>query len=197
MPSAWEFTFDHAQRRFSRLRIGVAMAGNELLDRALSSDVYQEPVSLGIILKPIAEYPGWNTSNSGVFVKLSRADFGSPAFVFESEQSGNSARKFLTGPVNQTIQTTATWATNTGFVFEFLNYSNGANGIALEFGWSNSTSISQDTAVRVYADLSCEVWRKGAVVQQGRIYFFLLSVRGKRAKWGAKASSTKPCGDQK
>lgn len=166
---AWTFTFDHAQNRFSRLRIGVALAGDSLFDPATNTDCYLHPVVRGVMLAPAATLPGWDTSNSGIYAKLSKSDFGSPSTITEVDQSGAGVKKFLVGAKNLSLQTSTTWAVNTGFLVEILNYSNGANGIALECGWGSSTSLTSGTTVRVYADGFTEVRREGVIIKTGKI----------------------------
>lgn len=163
------FKIDHAQRRFARLRIGIALAGKDLAS-AGSSGIYVVPVDDSIILRPVCTGPSWQISSTAPCDKLTLANFGSPSGIKEVDQSGLGAKKFLVGAKNITLQTTATWAKNTGFVVEFLGFSNGGqNAIVLECGWSSGTSVSSDTAFRLYSDGFAEVWRGGAKIATGKI----------------------------
>jgi hypothetical protein len=166
---ALSFKFDHAQNRFARLRIGVALAGKDLASPG-SSGIYVVPVDDSIILRPVCTGASWQISSSAPYNKLGISDFGSPSGIKEVDQSGLGAKKFLTGAKNITLQTSTTWAKNTGFVVELLNYSNGANNaIALECGWSSGTSLAADTAFRLYSDGFAEVWRGGVKIATGKI----------------------------
>lgn len=167
---AWSFVFDHAQRRHSRLRIGIALGGEDLLYDELSSGVWCEPVTKSLMLRPRVLYPDWDTSNSGAYAKLGFTDFGSPAGIVVADQSGNGSRPFLTGANNIDLITTASWPKNQGFVVSYLAYSNGEdNRIVLECGWNGAAGVSDATAVRVYASGRAEVWREGVLMSTGSI----------------------------
>jgi hypothetical protein len=168
LPS-WSFKFDHAQRRFSRVRIGVALAGPDLLDPVYSSNAFQDPVTKSTFLMPRCYEASWDTSNSGAYAKLGVADFGSPSGIKVQDQSGTGAKPYLFGAANITLQTTTTWGVNQGFVVSFLNYNNGAAAIALECGWSSGTAVSSDTAVRIYGDGFTEIWRGGSKIATGNL----------------------------
>lgn len=151
------------------MRIGVALAGKDLLDPVYSSSAFQDPVTFTTMLMPRCYEASWDTSNSGAYAKLGVTDFGSPSGIKAQDQSGTGAKPFLYGANNITLQTTTTWGVNQGFVVSFLNYNNGAAAVALECGWSSGTAVSSDTAVRIYGDGFTEVWRGGDKIASGNL----------------------------
>lgn len=163
--------FDHAQHRFSRDRIGIALTGKALGNRDYLSGCVLEPVTNSLILQPRCYESSWDTSNTTPYNKLALSDFGSPAGFKEADRSGSGAKKFIThGDINKDLITSSTFAKNTGFVVSFVNYSNGSNGgILLECGWSTTADVSSDVAFRLYANGVGEVWKGGVKVSDGRV----------------------------
>lgn len=174
---AWSFTFDHAQQRFSRLRIGIPIAGPDLvskigdvIDDGLSQNVCIEPVTRSLILMPRAEESGWLSSNSGAYAKFGVTDFGSPAGIEAMEQQAN--RPMMHGDSNITLQTVSAFAKNTGVVLEILNYSNGQFGQGAELlrlGWSSTADVLTGVGVVIYCDHKVSVFKDGVKVQDGNL----------------------------
>lgn len=162
--------FDHAQPRYVRDRIGVALGGKDLAANDYSSGVFVDPVTATLWLKPRCFSDAWYTGASGLDAKLRLTDFGSPSGFAEYDAWGNGAGYYLVGPANSTIQTTASYAVNTGFVVQLFSFSAGAEGVALECGWGAGTALDGDTAVRVYNSGQCEVWRGGVKVASGQLW---------------------------
>lgn len=163
--------FDHAQPRFSRDRIGIALTGKALGNRDYLNGCIFEPVTNSLILKPKCYEDTWDTSNSGAYAKLALSDFGSPTGFKEADRSGTGVKKYIThGDINKDLITSGTYAKNTGFVVSFLNYSNGSTGgILLECGWSTVADVSDDVAFRLYANGIGEIWKGGVKVADGRV----------------------------
>jgi hypothetical protein len=151
------------------VRIGIALAGANLLDPVYSSAVFQDPVTKTTMLKPKCYDDAWGTSNSGAYAKLGLADFGSPSGIKVQDQSGVGASPFLYGANNITLHTTTTWGVNQGFVVSFLNYNNGGSGVALECGWSDTADIETGTGVRIYGDGFAEILREGEKIATGNL----------------------------
>lgn len=171
VPPALSAHFDHAQPRYSRDRLGIAIAGLPLWQPEYSSDTIVEPVTNSVILKPLCYDPTWETSNTGDYAKLALSDFGSPAGFIQADRSGTGVKKYIAhGLINQELMTTATWAKNTGFVVSFVNYSNGSTtGVLLECGWASSSDLAENTAFRLYGNGIGEIWRGGIRVSSGYV----------------------------
>ena len=166
------FEIDGAQWRQSRDRIGFCAGGDDFQTGQYFSNVILDSLTSTAMLAPTPTNPSWYTSAAAPYDKLGLSDFGSPSpFVLE-DKWGNGASKFLCATPNtggRVITTTSTYTPNTGFYVGSYGYdASGAVAKLFECGWDSGSSLSSQTALRVYTDGTIEVWRNGALITIGQ-----------------------------
>ncbi|CAB4141979.1 hypothetical protein UFOVP423_13 [uncultured Caudovirales phage] len=173
MPRAkFDITIDGDQWRQKRDRIGFSAGGDTFNTGEYFSDTWIDPLTDTLFLRPRCYYVNWYTSNTAPYDKLSLADFGLSSPWKETDITGIGGSRYLEGtPASSgvAVQTTSSYAKNTGFYVGFFAYSEGSNYIAMECGYSNTPGVANDTALRIYSDGVCEVWRGGKKVTEGKL----------------------------
>lgn len=170
---------DHAQ---DRLRAGLATflaqgswpgvggkraAGWDTSSSA--SDVYVDPVTYTLMLRPSSQREAFYTSNSGDYAKLGLSDFTglTSGSWEENDKTGVGGSKFLKAMgVNETGTTTADWPVNTSFAVSFFPYGDGSEAEVLQFGWrgSGSSAYTSGVALRLFSTGKALLYKDGALV---------------------------------
>jgi hypothetical protein len=160
-------SLDHAQKRYARDRIGITLGGKDLADPQYISGLYREPVTDSIIRRPRCTEDSWQTSEASPYDKITLAGFGSPAGFKEMYPVAGWRR--IIGPAGTFLTTTTTYAANTPFYVSYYSYGVGGDGIACEFGWSDTPGVANDIAFRCYLSGRVEAWKGGLIIGQGSI----------------------------
>ncbi len=167
------FEIDGLQWRQATDRIGMSAGGLDFQTGQYFSNVILDSLTNTVMLAPVQASDSWYNSATLPYDKLGLADFGSPAGWVLEDTWGNGASKFLCATNTaggRVITTTSTWAINTGFYVGAYGYTdNGAVTKLFECGWNDASGITAETAIRVYTDGSCEVWRNNALISTGQL----------------------------
>lgn len=168
-----DFTIDGTQWRQSRDRIGFSAGGDNFDTGQYYSGTWIDPVTSTLFLRPAPLDLAFFTSNSGAYAKLGLSDFGLSTGWHEADSTDTGGSKYLCkegSPSSPTtIITTATWAKNTGFCVSVFAHTEGSRATLFECGWDSASSITSHTAIRVYTDGFCEIWRAGVKIAEGDI----------------------------
>ena len=168
-PPALSVTFDHEQNRYIRDRIGVTLGGADLSASQYRNDTYVVPIDGSVILRPRPDYAAWGTSSTSPYNKLTAADFGSPAGINEVDTSGTGVLKHLNGVANISLLTSSTYLKNQPWYISGFSFSNGTDGVLLEFGWNSSATLASGTGVRVYNSGRAVMYRDGVQIGEGTV----------------------------
>jgi len=165
--ASMKVSLDHAQKRYSRDRIGITLGGRDLAAPQYVSGLYCEPVTDSIIRRPRCTEDSWQTSETAPYEKITLAGFGSPSGFKEMYPVAGWRR--IIGPAGADLHTTTTYAANTPFYVSYFSYGVGGEGIACEFGWSDTPGVSNDIAFRCYLSGKVEAWKGGLIIGEGSI----------------------------
>lgn len=166
-----QILFDHAQKRVQDDRLGISAGGDELQEFP-NNDVWIDPITKTLMLRPAPLRSSWYTSNSGDYAKLGLADFGLSGSVWEVRQSQHAAGPWLAikdSTTNAAAISTSSYAKNRGFWVSWFSY--GAGDVFEQFrcGWNTSASLSGGVGVSVYSNGTVLVYRDGEIVGQGKL----------------------------
>lgn len=168
---------DHAQ---SRLKTGLLTmlaqgswpgvggkraAGWDLANS--SADVYVDPVTYTLMLRPSSLRSAFYTSNAGDYAKLALSDFSGLTSTSweENDKTGVGGSRFLRAQgVFETGTTISTWPANTAFCVSWFPHSEGSEFEALRFGWSDSSAYTSGVALRVWSTGRVQVYKDGLLV---------------------------------
>lgn len=130
----------------------------------LSSDVWQDPVTWSLFLRPNVKKPEWNTTGTGDFART-RAS----AMTFETPASWKEVGHAFTSDywqeadgltADQSVITNSAYAANTPlFVSWFGNNAGQQRYVTLECGWNSTASGASGVSLRFWSDDEVEVWK--------------------------------------
>ncbi len=134
-----------------------------------SADVYVDPVTFTLMLRPSSQKEAFYTSNAGDFAKLGVADFTglTAASWEENDKTGVGGSKFLKAMgVNETGTTVADWPVNTSFAVSFFPYGDGSEAEVLRFGWrgTGASTYTSGVALRLYSTGKALLYKDGDLV---------------------------------
>ncbi len=175
MANTLEITIDHAQTRISVPATNIALLGAELLDSSQDEDVILLPVVNALALKPYQMDLAWFTSNSGSYLKPTIAsgyEVKTAGKWFEAEVY-TGAGKFLKcdDSSGEYARTSTAPGLNRGVSLSFHLYGADDVFLALQCGWSNSTSptaMSASLGLEIYSNGEVRIYKDGTLLQAGR-----------------------------
>lgn len=173
--STLRITCDHAQRRLKTPATNIALLGGELLDDSQDEDVILAPVINALMLKPYQMDLAWFTSNAGAYLKPTIAS------GYEVKTSGKwrevevfpGAGKYLQcdDSSGEYARTSAAPGLNRGMALSFHLYSAQDTFLALQGGWSNSTTPTAQTAsvgFELYSNGEVRIYKAGNLQSSGQ-----------------------------
>lgn len=173
---------DHSQQRLRRGLLtmlaqgswpgvgGKAAAGWDLA--ASSSDVYVDPVTYTLMLRPSSLRETFYTSNAGEFSKLGVADFAglTPSSWEENDKTGVGGSRFLRAQgVHEAGVTTASFQANSAFCVAWFPHGEGGEHEAVRFGWNSTASHLGGVGLRVFSTGKVLVYRDGVLVGEHNV----------------------------
>jgi len=168
---ALQVFFDHAQKRVQDDRLGVSAGGDELQEFP-NNDVWIDPITKTLMLRPAPLRSSWYTSDTGDYAKLGLADFGLSGSVWEVRQSQHAAGPWLCikdASTNAAALSSSSYAKNRGFWVSWFSYGAGDVFLQMRCGWNSTASIAGGVGVEVYSDGTVLVYKGGSVVGQGKL----------------------------
>jgi hypothetical protein len=161
---------DIARPRLSRTLVRIGADGRDWDDPdQYGGGTYIDPVTQTVMLMPTPLSPNWDTTATGLYARLARADYRTAggATLPSSEWKENQLR--LAGDiylesqgVNYAVYTNTTYPVNQPmFVSWFILAGQAPRAVALECGWG-VPGAATCVSLRFYAGGDCEVW-KGSV----------------------------------
>jgi hypothetical protein len=173
MPDVLTVLIDTEQRRVATPRISLTAAKFDLngLD---FSNTYIDPITGTVMLRPACLTDAWDTSNTGVTLRLALSDFGITASATEWQAANNRGagavrlvnQSGLTGGVRNSISTTATWTKNRSWYVSFYVYNveGQKDGVYYECGWGNDGDGSTGVSLRFRVGGIVEVYKTAVLV---------------------------------
>lgn len=163
--------YDHRQRRQRDDRIGL-LAGGLDLNGTQWSNVWIEPVTKTLILRPGPRFDAWQTTSTGIYARLGKSDYTlNDATKWEEHNSNGAASKYLhlkdsaAGSADRSAITTTTWTKNRGFWLSWFASNWGDDRfVAMECGWSNTVGAATGVSLRFYSTGEAEVWKDNAIL---------------------------------
>jgi hypothetical protein len=166
--SVW---FDHAQQRVDVDRVSVSASGKDL-NNLPNDDVWVDPITETLMIRPSFLKAGWYTSNSGDYAKLGMSAFGLSSTDWEERSGQHSAGPWIArkdSETNGTAITSSSYAKNRGFSISWFSYGSGDVFLQLRCGWHTSATISGGVGLEVYSDGAVLVYKGGVLVDSGKI----------------------------
>lgn len=174
-PAALKVIFDHAQTRLSQHAQTIAMRGLDL--DGIGTDVFIDPVTNTTMLRPMASYDDYWTTNTGI---LTKPVIGAGLEVKTSAKwkscdmlkSGFAMYACCPDSSGEYVRTDSTVGINRGIFFSGYAFGAGDHFVLWELGWSDSTTPTAETAsvgLKVYADFTVDVWVDGEYRGSGKV----------------------------
>ncbi|MDI9639702.1 hypothetical protein QPK87_04825 [Kamptonema cortianum] len=162
--------FEQAQERLVADRLGVVAGGLDLNGRYWS-DVWIDPVTDTLMLKPAPIAEEWYSSSSGIYSKLGLANLAVSA-DWEERMDQHWAGPWLgvkDSAVNVAAITNESFDKNRGFVLSWFSYGTGDSFLQVKCGWSDTADDSVGVAVHFWTDGRVDVFKNGQLVTTGKI----------------------------
>lgn len=146
LPAAFSVSFDHAQVRPQVPPIFLSFRASDY-NEDLSSNVWQDPVTQTLMMRPMALYSAWYTSNSGIHAKPAKAayEFSTAANWEEAEWFVGAGKYVRTQSTGEYARTATAPGKNRGVVLSFVNYGASDQGDLCTFGWDDTVTTSAST----------------------------------------------------
>lgn len=175
MPDALSVIVDTAQRRLVRGRLGLTaektgFAGSDF------SNTWGCPVDGTLMLQPPPVSETWDTTDTGIYTRLSLTDFGltfSPSgWKTVDNRSAGPVRLYReTQMGGSSVQTTASYGVNRGWYVSFYTYNieNETSGVYFECGWDSGGTGAVGVSLQFRTDGSVLIQKDGVIVGGGSI----------------------------
>lgn len=174
-------TFDHAQQRISRDRLGILAEGSYPAERggrvsgfdiANSSNIWQDPVTFTAMLQPtVLDFDTWNTTNSGAYAKYATTDltFSDPSGWGDGDTSGGVGWITKYACSDDMLFTPTQANINQPIWLAWFSFGAGDDFVVLECGWSDTGIEGDGVGLRFYQSGKVEVWKDGNYLAEGKI----------------------------
>jgi hypothetical protein len=153
---------DTAQPRLKRDRIALTAGGPELAGEGYSN-VWVDVVTQTLMLRPMALFDAWYTSNAGIYAKptLASLEKNGGHVWRENEVYPGAGLFFQTTQSGDWLRTSSTIGRNRGVVLSFFANGSGDDYIALDCGWASTVDYTESVALRFRSGGTVEVWKGG------------------------------------
>lgn len=173
--SALTVSIDTQQTRVNLKPVASCVNHGEW-EKGLLSNCIVEPVTGDLILMPRAWESGWETSNSGNYIKLLKADFtGITSALWNQYDKDNTGagKVWLNAPNGATPNsesalTVTSYPKNQAFHFSFHVYGSGTQFECARCGWSDTPGYTNGVGLRFWANGDVWVYKDGNFVGEGK-----------------------------
>lgn len=176
----YSFLLDAKQSRNSRDPIVTTISGIANPDTRengwewsfpTSSDCWVDPVNHVLMLKPGPMHPEWETTATGIYARLKKADWSIPTAAkwVDDIKNGGAASfvKCIDSTLNEALITTTTWDKNRGFFLGWYGSNWGQQDFhQLTCGWNSSASTAGGVALKFYAGGHVESYKDGELLER-------------------------------
>lgn len=167
VPDVFSLTYDHAQTRPQTPSLFFSFRSTDY-NEGLSSNVWQDPVTRTLMMRPMALYDAWYTSNSGIHAKPAKAayDFSTASNWEEVEWFPGAGKYVRTETSGEFARTATAPGKNRPVVLSFVNFGAGDQSEICTFGWDDTVTTSSSTLYFVLtASGRLDAYKNGDYVQ--------------------------------
>lgn len=174
MADALKVLINVEQRRLQSPRLGMTAEKFDF-NNVLYSNTWIEPVTGTVMLEPAPISPTWDTTNTGIYSRLTLSDFrltaSATGWNTANNRGAGAVRIIRQSGMSSSVSTTSSYGVNRPFYVSFFTYNveNSSTGIFFECGWSNTGNGTQGVSLRWRTNGVVEVWKDGTQVGSGQI----------------------------
>lgn len=175
LPDPITITFDHAQSRVQTHPI-AAQAWGMGWNSLQYSNVWIDPITHSLMVRPMCLYSAFFTTDSGIYAKPPKTsyEFLTSADWSEIEQYVGAGVYLRTDASGEYARTATAPGKNRGVYLSFFGYGAGTeSGVVASCGWDNTvvTPTGSEIGIEFGGDGSVTIYKDGDYVGSGRISY--------------------------